>query len=130
MLSYLAEVHYPIILLLGTLMQDYSASLLLYKDGYYNIDDASKAKLPEQNFRAFLVERRRSCQDDPVPLVNKATDPTLFHMDTSIVQLINPWFSLTPRAPRKESTPVDGEAHVHASSKLTLPVKLHLKMTF
>lgn len=42
--SYLAEVHYPIILVLGTLMQDYSASLLLYKDGYYNIDDASKAK--------------------------------------------------------------------------------------
>ncbi|WP_165437497.1 T7SS effector LXG polymorphic toxin [Streptococcus ruminantium] len=49
MKSYLAEVHYPIILVLGTLMQDYSASLLLYKDGYYNIDDASKAKLPEQN---------------------------------------------------------------------------------
>ncbi|MGT2732988.1 T7SS effector LXG polymorphic toxin [Streptococcus ruminantium] len=49
MKSYLAEVHYPIILVLGTLMQDYSASLLLYKDGYYNIDNASKAKLPEQN---------------------------------------------------------------------------------
>lgn len=47
-------------------MQDYSASFLLYKDGYYNMGDASKAKLPEQNLtilKSDLEESRNNLQN-------------------------------------------------------------------
>ncbi|HFI0065651.1 TPA: T7SS effector LXG polymorphic toxin, partial [Streptococcus suis] len=36
--TYLSEVHGTFLQTLINLMNDYSASLLLYKDGYYNID--------------------------------------------------------------------------------------------
>ncbi|MCD3443673.1 LXG domain-containing protein, partial [Streptococcus equi subsp. zooepidemicus] len=41
--SYLSEVHGTLLQTLQSLMNDYSASLLLYKDGYYQIDSNSHA---------------------------------------------------------------------------------------
>ena len=47
---YLCEVHGTLLVSMQNLIQDYAYSFLLYKDGYYNIDSDSKAKLPEQTF--------------------------------------------------------------------------------
>ena len=47
---YLYEVHGTLLVSMQNLIQDYAYSFLLYKDGYYNIDSDSKAKLPEQTF--------------------------------------------------------------------------------
>ena len=47
---YLCEVHGTFLVSMQSLIQDYAYSFLLYKDGYYNIDSDSKAKLSEQTF--------------------------------------------------------------------------------
>ena len=47
---YLCEVHGTLLVSMQNLIQDYAYSFLLYKDGYYNIDSDSKAKLSEQTF--------------------------------------------------------------------------------
>ena len=47
---YLCEVHGTLLVSMQNLIQDYAYSFLLYKDGYYNTDSDSKAKLPEQTF--------------------------------------------------------------------------------
>ncbi len=47
---YLCEVHGTLLVSMQNLLQDYAYSFLLYKDGYYNIDSDSKAKLSEQTF--------------------------------------------------------------------------------
>ncbi|MEB3072783.1 T7SS effector LXG polymorphic toxin [Parvimonas sp. C2] len=47
---YLYEVHGTLLVSMQNLIRDYAYSYLLYKDGYYNIDSDSKAKLSEQTF--------------------------------------------------------------------------------
>ena len=47
---YLCEVHGTLLVSMQNLLQNYAYSFLLYKDGYYNIDSDSKAKLSEQTF--------------------------------------------------------------------------------
>lgn len=47
---YLCEVHGTLLISISKLIEDYAYSFLLYKDGYYNIDSDSKAKLSEQTF--------------------------------------------------------------------------------
>ncbi|HFU3716739.1 TPA: T7SS effector LXG polymorphic toxin, partial [Streptococcus suis] len=42
------------------LMNDYSASLLLYKDGYYNIDSNNHAELPENTFTTLQSDLKTS----------------------------------------------------------------------
>ncbi|HEL0656504.1 TPA: hypothetical protein TUW49_001810, partial [Streptococcus equi subsp. zooepidemicus] len=58
--SYLSEVHGTLLQTLQSLMNDYSASLLLYKDGYYQIDSNSHAQLPGQVFNTLQSELRLS----------------------------------------------------------------------
>ncbi|HEL0663946.1 TPA: glycohydrolase toxin TNT-related protein [Streptococcus equi subsp. zooepidemicus] len=58
--SYLSEVHGTLLQTLQSLMNDYSASLLLYKDGYYQIDSNSHAQLPGQVFKTLQLELRLS----------------------------------------------------------------------
>ncbi|NGL84568.1 T7SS effector LXG polymorphic toxin [Streptococcus equi] len=58
--SYLSEVHGTLLQTLQILMNDYSASLLLYKDGYYQIDSNSHAQLPGQVFKTLQSELRLS----------------------------------------------------------------------
>ncbi|MFP9227475.1 T7SS effector LXG polymorphic toxin [Streptococcus equi subsp. zooepidemicus] len=58
--SYLSEVHGTLLQTLQSLMNDYSASLLLYKDGYYQIDSNSHAQLPGQVFKTLQSELRIS----------------------------------------------------------------------
>ncbi|HEL1264679.1 TPA: hypothetical protein TVN87_001638 [Streptococcus equi subsp. zooepidemicus] len=58
--SYLSEVHGTLLQTLQSLMNDYSASLLLYKDGYYQIDSNSHAQLPCQVFKTLQSELRLS----------------------------------------------------------------------
>ena len=50
MRTYLVEVHGTLLQTLVNLMNDYSSNLLLYKDGYYQIDSSNHAKLPGQVF--------------------------------------------------------------------------------
>ena len=50
MRSYLVEVHGTLLQTLVNLMNDYSTNLLLYKDGYYQIDSSNHAKLPGREF--------------------------------------------------------------------------------
>ena len=50
MRTYLVEVHGTLLQTLVNLMNDYSSNLLLYKDGYYQIDSSNHAKLPGQEF--------------------------------------------------------------------------------
>ncbi|HEL1179009.1 membrane protein [Streptococcus equi subsp. zooepidemicus SzAM60] len=58
--GYLSEVHGTLLQTLQSLMNDYSASLLLYKDGYYQIDSNSHAQLPGQVFKTLQSELRLS----------------------------------------------------------------------
>ena len=50
MRTYLVEVHGTLLQTLVNLMNDYSTNLLLYKDGYYQIDGNLHTKLPGQVF--------------------------------------------------------------------------------
>ena len=50
MRRYLVEVHGTLLQTLVNLMNDYSTNLLLYKDGYYQIDGDLHTKLPGQEF--------------------------------------------------------------------------------
>ena len=50
MRTYLVEVHGTLLQTLVNLMNDYSTNLLLYKDGYYQIDGDLHTKLPSQVF--------------------------------------------------------------------------------
>ena len=47
---YLVEVHGTLLQTLANLMNDYSTNLLLYKDGYYQIDGDLHTKLPGKEF--------------------------------------------------------------------------------
>ncbi|WBB33486.1 LXG domain-containing protein [Parvimonas micra] len=60
---YLCEVHGTLLVSMQNLLQNYAYSFLLYKDGYYNIDSDSKAKLSEQifvNLRKELSDSRNN----------------------------------------------------------------------
>ena len=50
MRTYLVEVHGTFLQTLVNLMNDYSTNLLLYKDGYYQIDGDLHTKLPGKEF--------------------------------------------------------------------------------
>jgi len=50
MRTYLVEVDGTLLQTLVNLMNDYSSNLLLYKDGYYQIDSSNHAKLPGREF--------------------------------------------------------------------------------
>ncbi|HFI0083324.1 TPA: T7SS effector LXG polymorphic toxin [Streptococcus suis] len=58
--TYLSEVHGTFLQTLINLMNDYSASLLLYKDGYYNIDSNNHAELPENTFMTLQSDLKTS----------------------------------------------------------------------
>ena len=60
MRSYLVEVHGTLLQTLVNLMNDYSTNLLLYKDGYYQIDSSNHAKLPGQVFTRLHSDLKSS----------------------------------------------------------------------
>ena len=60
MRSYLVEVHGTLLQTLVNLMNDYSTNLLLYKDGYYQIDSSNHAKLPGQVFTTLHSDLKSS----------------------------------------------------------------------
>ena len=63
MRNYLVEVHGTLLQTLVNLMNDYSTNLLLYKDGYYQIDGDLHTKLPGQVF-TNLHSALKSSRDD------------------------------------------------------------------
>ena len=63
MRTYLVEVHGTLLQTLVNLMNDYSTNLLLYKDGYYQIDGDLHTKLPGQVF-TNLHSNLKSSRDD------------------------------------------------------------------
>ena len=63
MRTYLVEVHGTLLQTLVNLMNDYSTNLLLYKDGYYQIDSHLHTKLPGQVF-TNLHSALKSSRDD------------------------------------------------------------------
>ena len=60
MRTYLVEVHGTLLQTLVNLMNDYSTNLLLYKDGYYQIDSSNHAKLPGQVFTRLHSDLKSS----------------------------------------------------------------------
>ena len=60
MRSYLVEVHGTLLQTLVNLMNDYSTNLLLYKDGYYQIDGDLHTKLPGQVFTTLHSDLKSS----------------------------------------------------------------------
>ncbi|OLF49346.1 T7SS effector LXG polymorphic toxin [Streptococcus acidominimus] len=58
--TYLSEVHGTLLQTLINLMNDYSSSFLLYKDGYYNIGSDHHAELPEQVFTTLQSDLKNS----------------------------------------------------------------------
>ena len=60
MRNYLVEVHGTLLQTLVNLMNDYSTNLLLYKDGYYQIDSSNHAKLPGQEFTRLHSDLKSS----------------------------------------------------------------------
>ena len=57
---YLVEVHGTLLQTLANLMNDYSTNLLLYKDGYYQIDGDLHTKLPGKEFTRLHSELKGS----------------------------------------------------------------------
>ena len=60
--SYMTEVHGTFIQTLTLLMNEYSASFLLYKDGYYQIDTHNHAELPEDVYKGLHSDLGKSKQ--------------------------------------------------------------------
>ena len=60
--SYMTEVHGTFIQTLTQLMNDYTASFLLYKDGYYQIDTDNHAELPEDVYKGLHSDLGKSKQ--------------------------------------------------------------------
>ena len=63
MRTYLVEVHGTLLQTLANLMNDYSTNLLLYKDGYYQIDGNLHTKLPGQVFTRLHSDLKSSRDD-------------------------------------------------------------------
>ena len=63
MRTYLVEVHGTLLQTLANLMNDYSTNLLLYKDGYYQIDSFLHTKLPGQVFTRLHSDLKSSRDD-------------------------------------------------------------------
>ena len=60
--SYMTEVHGTFIQTLTQLMNEYIASFLLYKDGYYQIDTHNHAELPEDVYKGLHSDLGKSKQ--------------------------------------------------------------------
>ena len=60
MRTYLVEVHGTLLQTLANLMNDYSTNLLLYKDGYYQIDSFLHTKLPGKEFTRLYSDLKGS----------------------------------------------------------------------
>ena len=60
--SYMTEVHGTFIQTLMRLMNEYTASFLLYKDGYYQIDTHNYAELPEDVYKGLYSDLGKSKQ--------------------------------------------------------------------
>lgn len=60
--SYMTEVHGTFIQTLTLLMNEYTASFLLYKDGYYQIDTHNHAALPEDVYKGLHSDLGKSKQ--------------------------------------------------------------------
>ena len=76
MRRYLVEVHGTLLQTLVNLMNDYSTNLLLYKDGYYQIDGDLHTKLPGQvftNLHSNLKSSRDSLKSE-IELLNTTKD--------------------------------------------------------
>ena len=76
MRNYLVEVHGTLLQTLVNLMNDYSTNLLLYKDGYYQIDSSNHAKLPGQVFTTLHSDLKSSRDDlkSEIELLNTTKD--------------------------------------------------------
>ena len=76
MRTYLVEVHGTLLQTLVNLMNDYSSNLLLYKDGYYQIDSSNHAKLPGQEFTRLHSDLKSSRDNlkSEIELLNAAKD--------------------------------------------------------
>ena len=76
MRSYLVEVHGTLLQTLVNLMNDYSTNLLLYKDGYYQIDGDLHTKLPSKvftNLHSALKSSRDNLKSE-IELLNTTKD--------------------------------------------------------
>ena len=76
MRNYLVEVHGTLLQTLVNLMNDYSTNLLLYKDGYYQIDSHLHTKLPSKvftNLHSALKSSRDSLKSE-IELLNTTKD--------------------------------------------------------
>ena len=60
--TYMREVHGTLLQTFLQLMNDYSTSLLLYKDGYYQIDTHNHAELPENVYKGLHSDLGKSKQ--------------------------------------------------------------------
>ena len=76
MRHYLVEVHGTLLQTLVNLMNDYSTNLLLYKDGYYQIDSSNHAKLPGQVFTTLHSDLKSSRDNlkSEIELLNTTKD--------------------------------------------------------
>ena len=76
MRNYLVEVHGTLLQTLVNLMNDYSTNLLLYKDGYYQIDGDLHTKLPGQvftNLHSALKSSRDNLKSE-IEILNTTKD--------------------------------------------------------
>ena len=76
MRNYLVEVHGTLLQTLVNLMNDYSTNLLLYKDGYYQIDSSNHAKLLGQVFTTLHSDLKSSRDNlkSEIELLNTTKD--------------------------------------------------------
>ena len=76
MRTYLVEVHGTLLQTLVNLMNDYSTNLLLYKDGYYQIDGDLHTKLPSKVFTTLHSDLKSSRDNlkSEIELLNTTKD--------------------------------------------------------
>lgn len=72
--GYMTEVHGIFIQTLTQLMNEYTASFLLYKDGYYQIDTHNHAELPEDVYKGLHSDLGKSKQRFEQQLEQLTTD--------------------------------------------------------
>lgn len=87
MKTYLQEVHGTLLQSIIMLLAEYDTQLLLYKDGYFNIDSNLHAKLPETSFETIYKELNQA------HVQFMSNDSTLAAVGRSINDLLS--FSVT-----------------------------------
>lgn len=98
MRTYLVEVHGTLLQTLANLMNDYSTNLLLYKDGYYQIDSFLHTKLPGKEFTRLHSDLKGSRDKLKIEIERQGyyeiKNPRVYKPGTNIIEQVEGFFRI------------------------------------